>query len=69
MKIKNEPAILVGELNSIFRYEEQNLLLDWRIEQGALVAYSCEAYESSTNCDDPNQISRLDIGVNKYNSY
>jgi len=69
MKMKGETPVFLGELNSLFYYENMNWLLDWRIEQDTLVAYYCEAYESSKDCDNPSQISRLDIGVYKYNSY
>ena len=64
-KLKDDPATLAGELNSIFYDELNQIIVDWRIEKNTLVAYLCEATLNKRICDDPNKLMRLAVGVKR----
>ena len=62
---KNQPAEIVGYLNTIFYYETNDVMVDWRIEKNLLVAYICDADKIKKNCKDLNKITRLEMGVKR----
>ena len=62
---KNQPVEIVGYLNTIYYYETNDLMVDWRIEKNLLVAYICAADTMKKNCKDLNKIRRLEMGVKR----
>ena len=64
-KKKNQPVEIVGFLNTIYYYETNEVMVDWRIEKNLLVAYICDADIMKTNCRDLNKITRLEMGVKR----
>ncbi len=63
-RINNEPANLIGILNSTYYDKNEGYIVDIRIEKNELVGYLCDSTWGS-GCDDPNRIERYVIGVKR----